>query len=108
MSSITPIPFPFYNSLGIKQSEFFENKVDNNDLLPQYISFIDEDEKCSSQNCDLEKLKKNISFSSSSTIKKAEKEKDEDGEIYGGFYTQLYITSLTVVGLFIVYRLMKK
>jgi hypothetical protein len=120
MSSITPIPFPFYNSLGVSQSEFFENKngdttiayIDStqNDLLPQYITFIDEDEKCTSQNCDLDKLKKNIQISSASTVKNTEKDKDEDkaDEKYGGFYTQLYITSLTVVGLYVVYRLMKR
>jgi hypothetical protein len=107
MSSITPIPFPFYNSLGIAQRDFFENKVDDNDLLPQYVSFIDEDEKCSSQNCNLEKLKKNVHKSAASTIKKTENDDDEN-EKYGGFYTQLYIASLSVVGLFVVYRLMKK
>lgn len=117
-SSNTPIPFPLYNSLGVRQSEFFENKfmedkayvymdnIQNNELLPQYITFIDEDEICTSKNCDLEKLKKNIRISSTNSTKKTDK--DEDDEKYGGFYTQLYIASLSVVGLFIVYRLLKK
>ena len=118
MSSITPIPFPFYNSLGVRQSEFFENKNSENlvvaytdniqdELLPQYVTFIDEDEKCSSQTCNLEKLKKNVHNSAASTIKKTENDNDEN-EKYGGFYTQLYIASLSVVGLFVVYRLMKR